>query len=221
MVKRLSGKKYFAFFSCFLGKKPSSCNYTTERSNILVKMSKNDIDVAKLRNRDDAEWQRMGEILGGYLKKKILEHSLSTDDWEDIRQDVMIAASNQVKPFLNKTWFYSTANNTALYHIRQSRDKRKTDNFEEANYIDPSKQMAQKHDLEQALNKLKPLDKQILLAKTDGYSNKKVAEMLGITERKVEDGFTRSKRIARKHLLGYSFFPLLLTWLTNLFSKKM
>lgn len=129
-----------------------------------------------------------------------LSFARSREDFEDMRQDVMLNVWRGLKQFRSdsviSTWIYRVALNTCVSYRRQAR-KQDQLSFNEliAELYDNSsvEQQSRYALMYSMIGRLKPLDKSIVLMWLDEKSYEEIADVMGMTRDAVASRLKRAK----------------------------
>jgi RNA polymerase sigma-70 factor (ECF subfamily) len=137
------------------------------------------------------------------------------EDQQDLVQEIILQLWKSLNSFEGKSefssWMYRVALNTAIVFFKK--EKRKQDNFTIIknepidNEVYDSEKDQQLVHFYKAVNQLTKIEKAIIILLIDGYSGKKIAENLGLSEVNVRVKIKRTKNKLQKIIKtqGYEF----------------
>ena len=137
------------------------------------------------------------------------------EDQQDLFQEIILQLWKSLNSFEGKSefssWMYRVALNTAIVFFKK--EKRKQDNFTIIknepidNEVYDSEKDQQLVHFYKAVNQLTKIEKAIIILLIDGYSGKKIAENLGLSEVNVRVKIKRTKNKLQKIIKtqGYEF----------------
>lgn len=139
----------------------------------------------------------------GILGKICWLYADSEDDRADLRQEILLQAWRSYPRFRGdakfSTWLYQVALNTALT-IRKKRRIATTDLDRAPEQAGPASSSDDSQRLLLAMKQLPEAERMILTLHLEGYKNKEVAEILGITPNHVNVKLHRSKQSLKQLL---------------------
>lgn len=168
----------------------------------------------------------MDESLDGWFTREILSHEeallrylartwTNRDDIHDLRQEVYVRvyeAAAKARPLSPKSFMFTTARHLMADRIRRSRvvSIEATADLEALNVlvdeISPEQRASARHEmsrLAEAFDRLPPQCRRVVwMRKVEGFSQRQVAEQLGISEGAVEKQITKGVRLLASLLLG-------------------
>lgn len=137
----------------------------------------------------------------GILRKVVSTYCRNADDREDLRQEILAnlwrawPRYDPRRPFA--TWMYRVALNVAISHVRRVYRQQSTmvalkpEHDAEVPFVDEFELRQEEVRLTDAMERLEPLNRAILLLHLDGYAHREVAEMVGISETNVGTKLSR------------------------------
>ncbi|GAB5409441.1 MAG: RNA polymerase sigma factor [Balneolaceae bacterium] len=125
----------------------------------------------------------------GIIHKVILLYVDDNEERSDLYQEVLLQAWKSFGKFRGdskfSTWLYRVSLNTVFTFNRKESRKPETSSFDEIKYKTEHKEVEQKSDQKNHLlfliKKLDEIDRMIISLHLDGYSNKEIAEITGLT----------------------------------------
>ena len=158
----------------------------------------------------DSQFEEAIAMHGIALERLARVYEADTETRRDLLQEIHIALWKSLDRFDNRcslrTWVYRVANNTAASHVtRRLRMKKQVSvGIEElVNVADPVKgeEAARQHDavgrIYELIYRLKPLDRQIMLAYLEGMDAASTSEITGLSARNVATKIYRIKQVLR------------------------
>jgi RNA polymerase sigma-70 factor (ECF subfamily) len=163
----------------------------------------------------EQEFLKAIELHKGILYKVSRMYFDKPEDQQDLVQEIILQLWKSLNSFEGKSefssWMYRVALNTAIVFFKK--EKRKQDNFTIINnepidteVYDSEKDQQLVH-FYKAVNQLTKIEKAIIILLIDGYSGKKIAENLGLSEVNVRVKIKRTKNKLQKIIKtqGYEF----------------
>jgi len=158
-------------------------------------------------NQDDLYQQTAAEY-GAALDRLARAHEADADKRRDLLQEIHIALWRSFAAFEGRcslrTWIYRVAHNAAASHVLQSR-RAKSRNLVSLDVLDETpdergsyQAVDRQHDLERLLvliQRLKPLDRQIMLLYLEGEDAASIGEITGVSTGNVATKVHRIKQI--------------------------
>ncbi len=129
-------------------------------------------------------------------------------DFEDLYQDIVLQLWKSYPNFKAKsklsTWIYQVSLNTALYKLRQEKNKLNLDALIQIHHnipeiSDPEK-MENIESVKELLNELSNIEKALITLHLDEYSYDEISEIMGMTKTNVATKISRIKQKLRKML---------------------
>ncbi len=124
----------------------------------------------------------------GIIHKVIYLYVDDQQERSDLFQEVMLQSWKSFKSFRAdskfSTWLYRVSLNTVLTYNRKASRKVDTSSFNEVEYAvgeDHEEKRDQKSVLLMLIKKLDEIDRMIITLHLDGYNNKEIAEITGLT----------------------------------------
>ena len=162
---------------------------------------------SSVSEQDDRYERAVGEY-GAALGRLARGYEADSEKRRDLLQEVHLALWRSFERFDGRcsvrTWVYRVAHNAAIsWAIRQKRARQQMVSLEEIDALpaphDADRRMALDH-LTQLIQRLKPMDRQVILAWLEGMDAGAISELTGLSESNVA---TKVHRI--KMLLARSF----------------
>lgn len=143
----------------------------------------------------------------GLLFKVIRAYAITKDDQDDLFQEIAIQLWNSIPNFRMEsgtpTWIYKVALYTAMGWSRKERKHTENRNelTERANVLlrADEGETSSLDWLYKQINQLEDLDRSIILLVLDGFTYRKIADILGISENHVGVKVHRIKKELSKH----------------------
>jgi RNA polymerase sigma factor (sigma-70 family) len=163
----------------------------------------------------EQEFLKAIELHKGILYKVSRMYFDKPEDQQDLVQEIILQLWKSLNSFEGKSefssWMYRVALNTAIVFFKK--EKRKQDNFTIIknepidNEVYDSEKDQQLVHFYKAVNQLTKIEKAIIILLIDGYSGKKIAENLGLSEVNVRVKIKRTKNKLQKIIKtqGYEF----------------
>jgi RNA polymerase sigma-70 factor (ECF subfamily) len=139
-----------------------------------------------------------------------------TEDAEEVAQDSFLKAFKSIKQFKGdskfSTWLYRIAYFTAISHLRKN--KMLTSEIDMSSFQNSDKSALdmlndedQKYHIEEAMNHLKPIERNLItLFYLDEFSNKEIEKITGLTQSNIKVSLLRTRKklfgIMKKRLNG-------------------
>ena len=125
----------------------------------------------------------------GIIHKVILLYVDDKLERTDLYQEILLQAWRSFGSFRREskfsTWLYRVSLNTVFTFNRKTSRKPETSSFEEIKYKEPADSTEVNNDTKNVLmmliKKLDEIDRMIISLHLDGYSNKEIAEITGLT----------------------------------------
>lgn len=134
------------------------------------------------------------------IAKICLSFSLCREDFEDLRQDVFLNIWKGLRDFRDEsavsTWIYRVALNSCVTFMRKSRQRDEVSMHELVNelYDTSSPEDVERYRLMYRLiERLKPLDRSVVMMWLDGRSYEEIAAVVGVTRDSVASRLRRSR----------------------------
>jgi RNA polymerase sigma-70 factor (ECF subfamily) len=168
-----------------------------------------------LKQLSEQEFLRAIEMHKGILYKVSRMYFDKLEDQQDLFQEIILQLWKSLDSFKGNSefssWMYRVALNTAIVFFKK--EKRKQDNFTIIknepidNEVYDSEKDQQLVHFYKAVNQLTKIEKAIIILLIDGYSGKKIAENLGLSEVNVRVKIKRTKNKLQKIIKtqGYEF----------------
>jgi len=147
---------------------------------------------------------------GAALERLARAYEADPETRRDLLQEIHIALWKSLDRFDSRcslrTWVYRVAHNTAASHVtrRLRMKKQVTVGIEELmNVADPAEgeEAARQHDavgrIYELIHRLKPLDRQVMLAYLEGMDAASTSEITGLSARNVATKIFRIKQVLR------------------------
>jgi RNA polymerase sigma-70 factor (ECF subfamily) len=163
----------------------------------------------------EQEFLKAIELHKGILYKVSRMYFDKPEDQQDLVQEIILQLWKSLNSFEGKSefssWMYRVALNTAIVFFKK--EKRKQDNFTiiknepiDNEVFDSEKDQQLVH-FYKAVKQLTKIEKAIIILLIDGYSGKKIAENLGLSEVNVRVKIKRTKNKLQKIIKtqGYEF----------------
>jgi RNA polymerase sigma-70 factor (ECF subfamily) len=168
-----------------------------------------------LKQLSEQEFLRAIEMHKGILYKVSRMYFDKLEDQQDLFQEIILQLWKSLDSFKGNSefssWMYRVALNTAIVFFKK--EKRKQDNFTiiknepiDNEVFDSEKDQQLVH-FYKAVKQLTKIEKAIIILLIDGYSGKKIAENLGLSEVNVRVKIKRTKNKLQKIIKtqGYEF----------------
>lgn len=125
----------------------------------------------------------------GIIHKVILLYVDDIQERADLYQEILLQAWKSFGSFRREskfsTWLYRVSLNTVFTFNRKTSRKPDTTSFEEVEFKEPSDSTEEKTDTKSVLmmliKKLDEIDRMIISLHLDGYSNKEIADITGLS----------------------------------------
>ena len=125
----------------------------------------------------------------GIIHKVILLYVDDKQERADLYQEILLQAWKSFAGFRKEsrfsTWLYRVSLNTVFTFNRKASRRPEISNFEEIEYKEPTEAAEDKNDTKNVLmmliKKLDEIDRMIISLHLDGYSNKEIADITGLT----------------------------------------
>lgn len=129
----------------------------------------------------------------------------STIDFKDLYQDIVLQLWKSYPDFKGKsrlsTWIYQVSLNTALYKLRQEKNKLHIDTLAQFHYelpdINDSDKKEHIEKVKELLSVLTDIEKALITLHLDEYSYNEISEIMGITQTNVATKINRIKQKLR------------------------
>lgn len=163
----------------------------------------------------EQEFLKAIELHKGILYKVSRMYFDKPEDQQDLVQEIILQLWKSLNSFEGKSefssWMYRVALNTAIVFFKN--EKRKQDNFTIIknepidNEVYDSEKDQQLVHFYKAVNQLTKIEKAIIILLIEGYSGKKIAENLGLSEVNVRVKIKRTKNKLQEIIKtqGYEF----------------
>lgn len=164
--------------------------------------------MAAERPTQDALYQEAAGTYGGALERLARAYEADPEERRDLLQDIHVALWRSFGGFNGlcslRTWVYRVAHNTAASHVNRERRKRPATlvGLEELERMPGPSRSPEGTDREQALERmleliqrLKPLDRQVILSYLEGLDAASIGEITGISPGNVATKIHRIKGI--------------------------
>jgi RNA polymerase sigma factor (sigma-70 family) len=146
----------------------------------------------------------------GLIFKVASIYTNNNEDKNDLSQEIIYQLWKSFGTFQQKsslsTWIYRVALNVAIYHLKTSKRKIKTEpldkhflNFQETNNSDEIEEKWQL--FKQHINMLNLLDKGIVLLYLENKSHEEIAQIIGISTSNVGTKLSRIKEKLKQQIL--------------------
>jgi RNA polymerase sigma factor (sigma-70 family) len=186
---------------------------------------------------DNVRWERVRTIALNFLRSR---NSALVDDHSDIVQNVIIkllkgfrqfngTTEKELRQYINVTTLREAVSfyrKNARLQSHDSLDQSLDDDSDSTlhdvlpdTHLDPAAVSAINDLFQKAAIQLSVRDKQIILYKAEGYKDREIAEMLGMTPGGVAVTYNRTKELLRRTLLAMLLIILFgrkLPWMTSL-----
>ncbi len=147
------------------------------------------------------------------IYKVCFAYSASLEDRQDLFQEIVFQLWRSFEKFDAKmkfsTWLYRIALNTAISHVRRMSRRYRRERLTEEHILEltpaPKAADSDSDDLEalkRQIDRLKEMDKALVVLHLEGNSHREVAEILGISESNVGTRLNRVKQSLRDSLVG-------------------
>lgn len=158
----------------------------------------------------DSLYQKAAEIYGSAIDRLARAYELDPDARRDLLQEIHLQLWRSFASFDQRcslrTWMYRVAHNVATaYVIRQSRTSKRLVNIEEIDAMPANDQLeefaSQAHALERLsmlIQRLKPLDKQIIISYLEGMDAASISEITGLSPANIAMKVHRIKNILKR-----------------------
>lgn len=141
----------------------------------------------------EEQFTRLIQENSGIIHKVIMLYVDDEQERSDLYQEVLLQAWKSFGKFRGEskfsTWLYRVCLNTVFTYNRKASRKPVTSSFDEVEYKIEHKEFEEKSDQKNLLlfliKKLDEIDRMIISLHLDGYSNKEIAEITGLTANNV------------------------------------
>ncbi len=135
------------------------------------------------------QFTRLIQENSGIIHKVILLYVDDDQERADLYQEILLQSWKSFGSFRREskfsTWLYRISLNTVFTYNRKTSKQPKTSSFEDIEYKEPSEFSEERKDSKNVLmiliKKLDEVDRMIVSLHLDGYSNKEIAEITGLT----------------------------------------
>jgi RNA polymerase sigma-70 factor (ECF subfamily) len=165
--------------------------------------------------RQDDLYRTAGKQFGPAMARLATSYEVNPVLREDLLQDIHFAVWQSFANYRGecalRTWVYRVAHNTAAAHVlRQKRVHRDQwvsveelddvpDVLDTERLVDTSTVLAT---VQAIIQKLKPVDRELLLLYLEGFEATEIAEVVGISPNLVAQKVHRAKKVLKRHLLS-------------------
>lgn len=163
----------------------------------------NELNKADREKRFESVIMRYGKIISGVC----FSYSATSDDFKDLRQDILINIWNGLEKFQGKssleTWIYRVALNTCVSNVRKRSKQGKTVSLDSIMDFPDNAHNRSVENIEQLhslIMSLSPVDKAIITMWLDERSYDEIAEIVGITRNNVAVRVNRIKQKLSKKM---------------------
>ncbi len=166
--------------------------------------------MAETGRSQDSQFEQAVAMHGAALERLARAYEADPETRRDLLQEIHIALWKSLDRFDSRcslrTWVYRVAHNTAASHVtrRLRMKKQVTVGIEELmNVADPAEgeEAARQHDavgrIYELIHRLKPLDRQVMLAYLEGMDAASTSEITGLSARNVATKIFRIKQVLR------------------------
>jgi RNA polymerase sigma-70 factor (ECF subfamily) len=166
--------------------------------------------MAETGRSQDSQFEQAVAMHGAALERLARAYEADPETRRDLLQEIHIALWKSLDRFDSRcslrTWVYRVAHNTAASHVtrRLRMKKQVTVGIEElVNVADPAEgeEAARQHDavgrIYELIHRLKPLDRQVMLAYLEGMDAASTSEITGLSARNVATKIFRIKQVLR------------------------
>ena len=166
--------------------------------------------MAETGRSQDSQFDQAVAMHGAALERLARAYEADPETRRDLLQEIHIALWKSLDRFDSRcslrTWVYRVAHNTAASHVtrRLRMKKQVTVGIEElVNVADPAEgeEAARQHDavgrIYELIHRLKPLDRQVMLAYLEGMDAASTSEITGLSARNVATKIFRIKQVLR------------------------
>ncbi len=137
----------------------------------------------------EEQFTRLIQENSGIIHKVILLYVDDKQERADLYQEILLQAWKSFASFRREskfsTWLYRVSLNTVFTFNRKASKTPDTSSFEEVEFKEPAELMEEKNDsrnvLMMLIKQLDEIDRMIISLHLDGYSNKEIAEITGLT----------------------------------------
>lgn len=160
--------------------------------------------IIEAKNGSGKAFEKIVKLYEGKIFSFAFYYLKNRCDAEDVTQEVFWKVFTQLRKYNESmkffTWIYTIFLNTVRTYIRAKEKHKKLnidDGFMETVIVNPSFEISsvEKLSLFQALEKLDPLDQNILYLKySEGLSVKEISELLNLTEENIKVRIFRGKK---------------------------
>ena len=170
-------------------------------------------DAVLTRNQDELYGQAI-EQFGPAVARLAAAYEANRTHREDLLQEIHLALWRSFATFNNqcslRTWVYRVAHNTAATHVLRHKRARLSqlvsleelsampDEFEGAQLLDDSAVLER---LTALMQRLKPVDRDVLLMYLEGMEAADIAAVVGISTNNVAQKVHRTKKFLKSHFL--------------------
>ena len=165
--------------------------------------------------RQDDLYRKAGEQFGPAMARLAASYEVNSTSREDLLQDIHLAVWQSLAHFKGecalRTWVYRVSHNTAATHVlRQKRIHRDQwvsveeldgmpDAFDAERTVDSSTVFEK---LAAIIQKLKTVDRDVLLLYLEGFEAAEIAEVIGISPNLAAQKVHRTKKVLQRHFLS-------------------
>ncbi len=158
--------------------------------------------------KQDEIYSKVATEFGPSMARLAAAYEADRTHQEDLLQDIQLALWRSFATFANqcslRTWVYRVAHNTAATHVRRQRRVRLSQSvsleelddlpreFDGERRVDESEMLTRVHALVQ---RLKPIDRDVLLLYLEGMEAAEIAEVVGISRSNVAQKVHRAKKL--------------------------
>ena len=165
----------------------------------------------------DALYAQVASELGQPLARLASAYELETSRQQDLLQELHFAIWRSLAGFRNqcalRTWVYKVAHNTAATYVRQRRRHRRIQcvNIEDLDSLADDSDIERSAHIADVLTRirvlverLKPIDRDVLLLHLEGLAAAEIAEIVGISTGYVSQKIHRVQKYLQQQLTGRS-----------------
>jgi RNA polymerase sigma-70 factor, ECF subfamily len=163
-------------------------------------------EVSELQE-EDALYEHCASDFGPALERLATAYEADPDARKDLLQEIHMALWRSLKSFDKRcslrTWVYRVAHNRAASHVAASRKRRPgeislEDAAAEARAESVADHQVAMNRLVQLIQRLRPIDKQVMLLYLEGLESAAIAEVVGVSPGTVSTRIHRIKALLKR-----------------------
>ena len=164
--------------------------------------------------RQDEMYRLAGKEFGPAIARLAAAYERNPAQRQDLMQDIHLAVWQSLANFRGecalRTWVYRVAHNTAATHVLKQKRARRShwvgleelegtpDEFDGERFVD---QLRVFEKLAVIIQRLKPLDRNVLLLYLEGLGASEIADVVGVSANLVAQKVHRAKELLSRHFL--------------------